>query len=318
METTNSKPLLDPISSDTDEDEVRISNINDDIVIVKDEEPLFKPQEPKDKYNIVFFIFYLLGMTTLLPWNFFITANDYWMYKFRDTNSQLNRFSLSPNRTPLQTSFTSYLSVASNVPCVIFLILNTALNKRISLNTRMIGSLSVMLVLLVITTIFVKINTDGWQKTFFIITIIIVVLLNSASAVLSGSIFGIIGKFSPKYITAVIGGQALGAIFTCVVQILALAIGASSVFSGFIYYMVGNVVIVISLISYIILTKAVYYKFHLSSKGADLNEFQNELVRPQLINHKQILKKIWKYAASVFFIFCITLHYPSNKILILF
>ena len=36
--------------------------------------------------NIIFFrfcwiVFYLLGMTTLLPWNFFISVNDYWNYK---------------------------------------------------------------------------------------------------------------------------------------------------------------------------------------------------------------------------------------------
>ncbi|KAB0799599.1 hypothetical protein PPYR_07479 [Photinus pyralis] len=318
METANIRPLLDPISSDTDE-EVHIPNINDDrIVAVKDDEPLFKPQEPRDKYNIVFFIFYLLGMTTLLPWNFFITANDYWMYKFRDPKSQLNFFSPPPKRTPLQASFTSYLSIASNVPCVIFLIVNTALNKRVSLNTRMIGSLIVMLILLVITTVFVKVDTDDWQTEFFAITLVTVVLLNVASAILSGSLFGIVGKFSPKYITAVFGGQALGAIFTALVQIMALSIGASSIFSGLIYYMVGNVVIVISIIFYIILSKAVYFKYHIATKmGADLHEFSADLLRPQLIDHKAILKKIWKYAASVFSVFFITLSvYPGVAVLI--
>ncbi|KAK5643124.1 hypothetical protein RI129_006969 [Pyrocoelia pectoralis] len=319
METANIKPLLDPVSSDTDEEGGHISNINDDrIVVVKDEEPLFKPQEPRDKYNIVFFIFYLLGMTTLLPWNFFITANDYWMYKFRDPKSQLNFFSPPPKRTPLQASFISYLSIASNVPCVIFLIINTALNKRVSLNTRMIGSLILMLVLLVTTTVLVKVDTDDWQTEFFIVTIITVVLLNVASAILSGSLFGIVGKFSPKYITAVFGGQALGAIFTAIVQIMALAIGASSILSGFIYYMVGNVVIVISLFVYVMLTKAIYFKFHIATKmGTELHEFSNELLRPQLINHKMILKKIWKFAASVFSIFCVTLSvYPGIAALI--
>jgi hypothetical protein len=28
------------------------------------------------RYNLAYLIFYLLGMTTLLPWNFFITADD--------------------------------------------------------------------------------------------------------------------------------------------------------------------------------------------------------------------------------------------------
>lgn len=32
--------------------------------------------EPLDKYNFNYIVFYLLGMTTLLPWNFFVTAED--------------------------------------------------------------------------------------------------------------------------------------------------------------------------------------------------------------------------------------------------
>jgi equilibrative nucleoside transporter 1/2/3 len=32
--------------------------------------------EPVDKYNFAYFVFYLLGMATLLPWNFFITAEE--------------------------------------------------------------------------------------------------------------------------------------------------------------------------------------------------------------------------------------------------
>lgn len=31
---------------------------------------------PVDKYNFTYAVFYLLGMTTLLPWNFFVTAEE--------------------------------------------------------------------------------------------------------------------------------------------------------------------------------------------------------------------------------------------------
>lgn len=39
---------------------------------------LFKPTNtlPTDRFSLNYMIFYLLGMTTLLPWNFFITAED--------------------------------------------------------------------------------------------------------------------------------------------------------------------------------------------------------------------------------------------------
>lgn len=31
---------------------------------------------PRDRFGFTYVVFYLLGMTTLLPWNFFITADD--------------------------------------------------------------------------------------------------------------------------------------------------------------------------------------------------------------------------------------------------
>ena len=53
---------------------------------------LLLPQEslespPRDRFNAVYLVFYLLGMGTLLPWNFFISVNSFWDYKFRDVNA---------------------------------------------------------------------------------------------------------------------------------------------------------------------------------------------------------------------------------------
>jgi equilibrative nucleoside transporter 1/2/3 len=38
---------------------------------------------PEDRRKFVYVVFYWLGIGTLLPWNFFITVNDYWNYKLR-------------------------------------------------------------------------------------------------------------------------------------------------------------------------------------------------------------------------------------------
>lgn len=68
---------------------------------------------------------------------------------------------------------------------------------------------------------------------------------------------GIVGKFSPKYITAMSGGQALGGIFTALTEVCSLWIGASPILSGLIYFIIGDVVLLLSLIAYIILERAV-------------------------------------------------------------
>lgn len=57
--------------------------------------------------------------TTMLPWNFFITAEDYWQYKFRNLTSNN-----SDILTPRQIQFQPDLAMCSAIPTTIFLILN--------------------------------------------------------------------------------------------------------------------------------------------------------------------------------------------------
>jgi equilibrative nucleoside transporter 1/2/3 len=137
------------------------------------------------------------------------------------------------------------------------------------------------------------------------------------SAVLSGSIFGVVGRFCPIYITATLGGQALGGIFAALAEIASLSIGASSVHSAFVYFIIGNLTISISIACYVILTKTVFFKFHLYERTITQNEFENELLRPRIISHKIILKKIWTHGVSMFTVFAITLSvYPSVTVLV--
>lgn len=59
---------------------------------------------------------------------------QYWMYKFREihnvTNITHTYAELFEEKTDLQASFTSYLSVASALPSTLFLIINAFISKR--------------------------------------------------------------------------------------------------------------------------------------------------------------------------------------------
>lgn len=64
-------------NNDSDTHDIRDLESNTDD-FDDDTQNLFKPPftVPNDRFSFTYIVFYLLGMTTLLPWNFFITAED--------------------------------------------------------------------------------------------------------------------------------------------------------------------------------------------------------------------------------------------------
>ena len=99
---------------------------------------------PDDKYSLVYLVFFLTGMSTLLPWNFFISLNNFWDYKFRDINETFVSNSNS-SQTELQKTFTSYLAIASMIPNAIFVILNASFGQRIKNKARIMVNLKVVI-----------------------------------------------------------------------------------------------------------------------------------------------------------------------------
>ena len=90
---------------------------------------------PRDPHNLVLVLFYYLAIGTLLPWNFFINVNGYWMHKFRTVNST-SMLNVTDTKNELQLEFTSDLAVAAMVPNVLFLILNGLFGHRFKTTPR--------------------------------------------------------------------------------------------------------------------------------------------------------------------------------------
>ncbi|XP_050673932.1 equilibrative nucleoside transporter 3 [Leptidea sinapis] len=270
---------------------------------------LDSPEEPVDKYRLVYFLFYLFGVTSLVPWNFLITANDYWMYKFRDVEP--HNLTVYVRKTQFQAEFTSYLNVATAIPNLIFLILNSLYGHWVSVRSRLLGSLIIVTLCFVVTTSFVMVDTDDWQGTFFIITMFTVVVMTAASAVFIAGLMGISSKLPQKYMTAVISGQSLGGIIAAVAQIISLAFKISPQHSALIYFCIADFMVIASLISYVFLYKIDFFTFHiLRGSGMAANRHREAYLTI-------IVKKIWVYAFSIFAIFGISMCvYPAVTVLV--
>ena len=273
---------------------------------------------PPDKYRIAYIILYLQGMGTLLPWNFFITANGYFKAKF------------APNPT-IQETFENSFSVAAMIPNVLSSFLNVYLTHHTNRNRRMISCLILMILCFAVAATFVKVNTVSWTDDFFVMTIILVVVINISSTVFQSAFFGLAGIFGDRYAQALMGGQGLGGTFAALASVVTILGSGDEEGSAFSYFLTAVFIIILCWISYAVLFKLDFVKFHLeknvsfsssSNHGTspiDINAPTDNTVSYDQATYMRLSPPYWKIfcivsrmALSVCFIFFVTLAvFPS-------
>ncbi|KFV05948.1 Equilibrative nucleoside transporter 3, partial [Tauraco erythrolophus] len=210
-------------------------------------------RKPSDRLHGAYLIFFLLGIGSLLPWNFFITAKHYWMYKLQNCSDQAG-----PAASDLRDYFESYISIASTVPTVLCLIGNVLLVNKVPASVRILSSLFVMLAVFLVITVLVKVDTSAWTTPFFTLTIGCVVLISSASTIFTSSIFGLSSRFPMKNLQALISGQAMGGTISAVASLIDLAAAADVTDSALAYFLTADIFIVVCIMVYLLLPRLEY------------------------------------------------------------
>ncbi|XP_075932049.1 equilibrative nucleoside transporter 1-like [Anarhichas minor] len=288
---------------------------------------------PRDKYNAVWIIFFILGLGTLLPWNFFMTATMYFTSRLKDPSADVSSHQATnetskdgDTRNVLESKFNNVMTLCAMVPLLIFTCLNSFLHQRIPQKLRIIGSLAVILVVFLLTAVFVKV--DMAPLTFFTITMIKIICINSFGAILQGSLFGLAGILPASYTTPIMSGQGLAGTFAAFSMICALATGSALQDSAFGYFITACVVILLAIMSYIVLPRMEFFQFYMESnrsspsadEGNNMDLLKKEspaekrLVVSLVENEAKptvsvinIFKQIWVMALSVCFIFTVTI-----------
>ncbi|XP_018565571.1 equilibrative nucleoside transporter 3-like [Anoplophora glabripennis] len=263
-------------------------------IIEKIVETTEKDNEKEDDHVSYFYIilFYLLGTAAFAPHNFYITANEYWMYKFRDPSLYSNETYVE-EKTILQKNFTANVSIVSNVFMISFLVLLFLLYKRIPLQTRIIGSMSMLLVLFAMTLLFIFIDTDSWQTVFFVIALAIGGLLSAFSAVLLISLFQLASRFPPRCLVAQFAGQNLCGILAAVIQIIALAATPSVQGTAALYYAIATGTIAAIMTFYlIVVNKSEYFRSKLYEKPKEKQADAKKKPKFELDIVKSVLRKL--------------------------
>jgi len=217
---------------------------------------------PHDKKGRVRLTFALIGVATLMPWNIFITATDYWMYKFRDVNeSHVDHPRV--NKTELQTFFTSYLSMSSNIPFLLMLILNAIWGQKVVEHVRTLIGLTAITIIFIFTTIFVEVDTDDFQLTFFRLTLTSVVVMSCFSAIFQGSIVSIASIFPSRNMHFYATGQSAAGLYAVFAQILSLSGQFGPTTTALYYFVSADVLLIATLTAYFWLVKSEYYRYYL-------------------------------------------------------
>ncbi|CAG9856720.1 unnamed protein product [Phyllotreta striolata] len=239
----------------------------------------------KDSYHLVHGVFLIFGIIHLLPVSFFVTENNYWMFKFRNTSVSSN----DPEyRSSLQSNFASGTNVAQSIPTVICMILAMVFGYKIKAKLRILTALYVMAACFVVTTCFIRVDTDNWQVGFFAFTMSTLAVMNGILALFQVSSLALLSKFPPAYMKTFLVGQGVGGIFSSALQVIALAAGTSSQASAMVYFVVGTLILVLTIV--------LYHSVHYQDFYKEILETNTEDTKRDLISVADVTDisaKIW-------------------------
>ncbi|XP_006893355.1 PREDICTED: equilibrative nucleoside transporter 2 [Elephantulus edwardii] len=221
-------------------------------------------EDPQDSYHLVGISFFILGLGTLLPWNFFITAIPYFQTRLAGTNSTVGTLGTNHTAPADPFNFNNWVTLLSQLPLLFFTLLNSFLYQCIPEAVRILGSLLAILLFFALTAALVKVDLS--PGPFFSITMASIWFINSFGAILQGSLFGVVGIMPSAYSTLFLSGQGLAGIFAALAMLLSMASGVDAQTSALGYFITPCVGILMSIMCYLSLHHLEFARYHLVKK----------------------------------------------------
>ncbi|XP_014011135.1 equilibrative nucleoside transporter 2 [Salmo salar] len=227
---------------------------------------------PRDRGWLVGITFFILGLGTLLPWNFFMTASMYF-------NRRLNKVEWSNGTMVVQKEyyFNNWMTLLSQLPLLLCTLLNSFFYQRISEMVRIAGSLVFILVLFILTAILVKVPME--EDCFFSVTMATIWFINSFGAVLQGSLFGLVGLLPQRYSAVFMSGQGLAGTFASLAMLVSIASDTDLETAALGYFITPCVGTLLTLLSYLLLPRLEFAQFYLDKSRSYEVETIDELLK---------------------------------------
>ncbi|XP_022616381.1 equilibrative nucleoside transporter 2-like [Seriola dumerili] len=281
-----------------------------------------KQSPPADRGHAVALIIFLLGLGTLLPWNFFITASQYFNGRLMVANATSNATSGGATK---DYNYDSWMALLSQLPLLLFTLLNSFLYQWVKERVRVAFSLIIIFFLFSLTAALVEVNMQ--PDTFFSVTMATVWFINMFGAVLQSSLFGVVGLFPPRYSTLFMSGQGLAGIFAAVAMLCSILSNADRNSAALGYFITPCVATLGTLLCYLLLPHLEFARFYLNRSQSDKVDTSKELLsstekkdleaKGKFVGESEesqerssvlaVFKKIWLMALCVTCVFAVTL-----------
>lgn len=309
------------------------SSTNDDVVqtstITKTLEPLLLEDSGRvhaavDKGNYVYWMFCMLGIGALLPWNMFLNiSHDYYtMFKLRtlsyDNDTSLidiYNTSLPPKNLTLtwhSQNFQNSMTIAAQIPNLIFSLANIFLATKGDLTRRMRICLAVVLAMVLTTMIFIYVDTHDWTGSFYYLTLLTIIVLNAANGLFQNSLFGLASSFPFEYTNAILIGQNFCGTAVSVLALLTRIISSDDVQGrAMLYFGLASLAIITCFSLLCIIKKNTFFKvFDVAEANEYQDGFKKEITTWEDIRIAFTRSKM--QFANIFFLFFVTLSlFPS-------
>ncbi|XP_059083481.1 equilibrative nucleoside transporter 1-like isoform X4 [Tigriopus californicus] len=254
---------------------------------------------PSDRWNLIYLTLVLHGVGTLMPWNMFITAKEYFVdYKLGKDYTGADIL--------YATYFLQYIGFAAQVPNVIFNWINVFLNASGTLTSRIVWTLLVEVIIFVITISLAMIDSSKWPGIFFYITLFSVIILNMVNGIYQNTIYGLAAKLPFKYTGAVVLGSNLSGTIVALVNIISIAMAPNPRTAAIYYFITALFILLACFDTYFALPLNRFFRYHDHMYNQALQEKRNRSVI-HAIPYWNVFKKCFPQCFNVFFTFFVTL-----------
>ncbi|KJH48559.1 nucleoside transporter [Dictyocaulus viviparus] len=253
-----------------------------------------------DKYYAVYGIFLLHGVGMLMSWNMFITITPQYYVSYW--------FTVDGNVTEYAESFMSVIGVTSQLPNVGIMIINMAIAIASSLMLRVVVPLMIncLLVIGIIAMVLLVQPNDNDRNWFYIVTLVIIILMNLCNGVYQSSFYGIVADFPKNYPNSLIIGNNLCGIFTSSMSIITTLVSPDNVkLNALLYFCISVGILIICGLSLAVLVKLPFYRQIVEIGESE--RMKGNMERPSIAQYWKCFSYCWVQLFNNFFVYFVTL-----------